>query len=592
MCAEARARDPVWGATFVELVFAAYAAGRIRDTQIRETLIAIAQGTMPRDDKGRKGMFTLETIAAKRCGIELIKDDAIRLDFGRLRGVPIDQWEDRYSRYAREDARGALAVYYAQAEAADDYCETGETGDPESGSYHAIVSEPHECAAAFALELMRCRGVRTDAAAVEVLERALLEQFKEINKIVRAAGILRDDGTEDTKALKAIVIEAYAAIGKEAPLTKPNKNTGRGGGNIATGAEVLESSGHPVLIARAKRKGIQKKITTFVPVLKQGRTVPINPGWNGLVSSTRTSCGYPNLQQVPKKGGERECFVARPGHVWCSVDFDTLELRALAYFCESTFGYSAMAEAIRNGIDIHTKLAARMLRTTYEDAAQRRAAKDKETTAMRDLAKKINFGRPGGMGDPRFVEQCREEDPPVYITLEEAAAYKADWFAEFPEMPEFFRYVGRLCPNGQLGTIATPGSGTVRAGVKFTDACNHHFQGPCAVGAKRALFDVTRECYAVPESPLYGSRPVLFIHDEIILEIPYAEGEEGAERLHAAAMRQAEVMIAAMQPLFPTVPITASPALMERWSKSADAAYDDLGRLIPYERAQATKVAA
>jgi DNA polymerase-1 len=103
---------------------------------------------------------------------------------------------------------------------------------------------------------------------------------------------------------------------------------------------------------------------------------------------------------------------------------------------------------------------------------------------------------------------------------------------------------------------------------------------------------VTRECYAVPESPLYGSRPVLFIHDEIILEIPYAEGEEGAERLHAAAMRQAEVMIAAMQPLFPTVPITASPALMERWSKSADAAYDDLGRLIPYERAQATKVAA
>ncbi len=560
--------------SLIPLVFKAYADGRIRDTQLRETLIAIAMGLMPRDDKGRKGMFTLDTIAAKRCGITLIKDDSVRLDYARFRGTPIEQYPEAYSRYAVEDARATLAVYLAQAEAADDYREQIEP--------HAVKTEPHECRSAFALELMRCWGLRTDKVAIDVLEVEFKAQFETVDQIVRTAGIVRANGTEDQKALRALVVEAYSG---NAPMTKANKS-GKGGGNVATDADTLKDSGHPVLVARSERKSLEKLLTTFVPVLRQGQTVPVNPGWNTLVTTTRTSCSKPNMQQPPKTGGVRECFVARPGYVFCSVDYDTIELKALSYFCESTFGYSAMADAIRTGADIHTRFAARMLGLEYSDAVANKKRPD--VKRARDVAKAFNFGLPGGMGVERFQEHAHGQG--LDFSIFEIERFKALWLEEWPEMREFFAYVGRLTGRGNKVAITAPGLGVVLGDRGFCDACNAHFQVPVAVGAKRALFDVQRECYTglrpdgMP-SPLAGSRMALFIHDELVPELLESKA-------HEAAFRVSEIMIAAMQPLFPTVPITCLPALMRRLSKAADTVYNEQGLLIPYEDAATLKKAA
>ncbi len=107
---------------------------------------------------------------------------------------------------------------------------------------------------------------------------------------------------------------------------------------------------------------------------------------------------------------------------------------------------------------------------------------------------------------------------------------------------------------------------------------NHPFQHLAAMGAKHALWNVSRECYTVEDSPLYGSRPVVFAHDEVITELIEAKA-------HEAAYRQADVMIASMREFVPDVKIAAEPALMRFWDKNASPVFDAAGRLIPWEPA-------
>jgi DNA polymerase I-like protein with 3'-5' exonuclease and polymerase domains len=86
-------------------------------------------------------------------------------------------------------------------------------------------------------------------------------------------------------------------------------------------------------------------------------------------------------------------------------------------------------------------------------------------------------------------------------------------------------------------------------------------------GAKEALFRVSFECFADTKSSLYDSRPVVFIHDEIIIESP-------EHKAQAASRRLQEVMIEAMQAFCPDTPIEASPTLMRLWSKNAESKLD------------------
>jgi hypothetical protein len=78
---------------------------------------------------------------------------------------------------------------------------------------------------------------------------------------------------------------------------------------------------------------------------------------------------------------------------------------------------------------------------------------------------------------------------------------------------------------------------------------------------------------------MYGCRPVLFVHDEIILEAP-------DEQADAAARELEKVMVEIYQRYTPAVKITADAHLMKRWSKDAEAVLDHRGKLIPWEPPQ------
>lgn len=103
----------------------------------------------------------------------------------------------------------------------------------------------------------------------------------------------------------------------------------------------------------------------------------------------RMSCVRPNLQQVSKKGGLRECILADDGYLIVSADFEGVELRVAA----ALSGDQVLAGALAQGLDIHRMIAA---------AAFGEALADEN----RGLAKRIVFGHIYGGGYETLAKQA------------------------------------------------------------------------------------------------------------------------------------------------------------------------------------------
>jgi DNA polymerase I-like protein with 3'-5' exonuclease and polymerase domains len=145
----------------------------------------------------------------------------------------------------------------------------------------------------------------------------------------------------------------------------------------------------------------------------------------------------------------------------------------------------------------------------------------------------------------------------------EARQIRDNWLNQWSEMKSYFDHVSALVGDVNMGTQVIPRSGFKRGLVGYKDCCNGYFQTLAAHASKTALWAVVRKCYTDRDSALYGSRPVLFIHDEIILETPEEVGHEAAQAIELT-------MSAAMQAWTPDVPAMASAVLMDCWSKKAE----------------------
>lgn len=567
-------------------IFAAYDAGRVSDTGIREKLIKLAVGDFTTDmasGSKRQTKFSMAEIFRRRFNIDLSADkdnpDAWRLRYNELDGVPLDQWPEEAKAYALGDAERTYLLWCAQA------------GDTYSGVVDAeglVTNEQEQAAAAFCLHLMGCWGVKTDGAAVEALAAKLTGSVARVKDALTGTLIRAKDGSKDTKLLKKWIEDAYAGAGLAPPTTEK--------GATSTAKETLLAApvegqplvhGQPVLQALASISADEHNHNTYIPAFRAGALTPINAGWNCLVESGRTSCWSPNWQNLPRVGGYRECVVPRPGWVFINADYSTIELCALAQVCLDQFGYSEMARALQAGRDLHLEMAADLLDITYEQAYERR--KDADVKEKRQMAKALNFGFPGGLGAETLTTwawatyRVKFGDTPEEATAA-ARGYKARWLKRWPEMRQFFDMVSSAtsATGGQF-TLEQPKSGRLRGGTGYCDGCNSYFQGLAADGAKAAMFYLSQECYTGTSalwhgdepSPLFGARLSMFVHDEFIGEAP----EEFAP---AAAERLAEVMRLGMALYLPDIPIIAKPVLMRRWYKDAEPVYVD-GVLVPWE---------
>lgn len=424
-----------------------------------------------------------------------------------------------------------------------------------------------------------------------------------------------------------------AAVPRTDGSLEEDEETGEVTGKIpgvSIGRDALEESGDEVLMNFGAHVELDKVESTYLPWLRSGiqpdgtvRPIVLRP--NVLLDTGRASYGEV-VQLLPRGMGIRECIVSRPGYTLCSVDYGGLELVTHAQSCLWIVGRSKLAEYIlKEGASAaHAALGAQLAGVSYEDF-KARMKKDSFLKDCRQAAKPGNFGFPGGMGAPKLVLQQRKQGPdtaceraPGWIAgkggrvrgykglrfciimdgaeqcgVQKVTEYKGrplpptcvrciacaerlrtKWLETFPENRAYFNYISSQVEQG--GTIFQHVSRRERGGLEFCAMANGFFQGLAADGAKLALCRVSREQYVDRGTALFGSRTILFAHDELVVEIP-------DDRAHEAAHRISDIMVQSMREYCPDVPVEAPPALMKRWYKGAEAVYDSNGNLLPWE---------
>jgi DNA polymerase family A len=538
-------------------IFRAYDEDRIEDSMIRAKLLDVAKGHY-------RGWFHKEKISyglgdperggiglVRRCFGEKLDKTSYRLDYHKLDGVPLSEWPRGAVEYALDDARWTLRLWELQEE------------------YKDLLEDQHRQArAAFWLRLMSCWGLVTDPAAVDAFERLKTGERDSLARTLAEHGLveLQRDGSwkRCLAPARLRLATAFADQGRPAPLTEK--------GAIALDDASCRNSGNALMVAYADFSSAVKSLSTDLPLLRSGTEHPIHARFEELLETGRTSSS-PNVQNPPREGGVRECFVPRPGFVFASADYSMLELRTVAQVLYSRFGRSALRDALNAGRDPHTEVACRILGIPYDEGARLHEQEEHDFENTRAVGKVCNFGFPGGLGPTRLVHFAKLSYG-VDLTEGQARGLKAKWLEQWPEFRHYFAWIAgeveRLEPR-----VRQLFSNRWRGGVTFTEACNGFFQGLGADAAKAAGWVIAKACY-LRGSCLFGSRIVNFVHDEFLLEVPEEIGSACAEEL-------ARLMQEGAQPWTPDVAmVVGKPKLARRWSKDAKAVRKD-GRLVPWE---------
>lgn len=613
------------------IIFKRYEQDGVHDVLIGTTLHLIAGGYVrdgiiidPRNGGQIKSPSTGKM--SRRVSLEIAVDiafndegakrnDEWRLRYAELENVRICDWPEAAKQYPVDDAINTFNVAKLQIE-----------------TYRNQHDMGRQTRAALALHLASMWGLRTNANAVTKLaDKIGAELAREGEFFIEKNLIDPESGKTNGPLLARMVAVAYGAneavrcdpcegIGK-APVGKngnvvncPECNTAgiklppnvprTEGGKLSTSRDTLSESGDDLLERFAEISMWEKLNETYLPFVKQGTTLPINLPANVLLATGRAS--YDGLiQLLPRKGGVRECFEFRT--VGCTVDYSALEFCTLAQAAFKILGRSKIRESINDGFDSHCLFGARLINISYDDFMARRKAKDKFVDGIRQASKAANFGFGGMMGPATFViakrkeglricqlvgrsEPCglekvtswgrQEFSPTCKACIIEADKLRKAWLAMWPEMQDYFQHVLATL-DGNDSEMDSLVSERTRGGLSASAGANYLFQALAADGAKDALWDVQRACYLDRASPLFGSRLVIFAHDELITEL----GPD-PKTWHDAAYEQARLQIAAMQRVCPDVKITAEPALMKFWFKGAEAVFDSNNRLIPWEPKQ------
>lgn len=554
--------DPGLGERVHRAVWAKYFEGGILCTKILEMLEYVASGAMQDHGVRKKDPFTLQTLVARYLGEHLEKEDTWRLRYEELLGMPLVDWPEEARTYALDDA-----VY------------TWRVADVMLGRhvvYEKMMEEwGAQSRAAYALHLQGAQGARIDQLRAHTIRESVRARKAEAQEALLRAGLMRAAGNDvvrDMGAIRTRVASAYGVQGLPAPRTDPSDR--HESGQIATSADVIEQAAisDPVLAELTRYVHEEKMESTYLDVLCANEY--IHPSWNPIVATGRTSCSKPNMQNLPRGDDIRECVIPREGFVLCVLDYVTAELCTLAQTCLDLFGRSAMADALIAGRDPHSELAAQLMGVPYTEFFERLKAGDKKCKETRHVAKAANFGYPGGLGDDTFLTYAGGMGVSVPEGISPkvwARSLKESWLAKWPEMSHYFSYINKVSKEGKIVQIP---SGRIRGKVSYCAAANTLFQGRSADGAKHALSMISRDCYVGELSP---SRLILFVHDEFVLEVPDVSP-------HLYARRLEELAIQGMQKYTPDIPVRVDTKLCDRWSKSAETAFDSEGNLAVWKK--------
>lgn len=582
-------------------LFEAYEQGRMHDTQVRAQLIDIAtRGLQYGNAYSLSGLvkqhFDIDISASKK------GEDAWRLRYNELDPWPTHQWPQEAVDYAIEDALWAYKVYLEQSQT--QYSCRGEL----IASRDGVANEQLQTMAAFAFGLMSAWGLRVDIDWAREIEQKYLGVQEAINIQLKSFGLMRPEGTMNKEEVQRVFAAAFQSFGQPPRMTKPSTTFPEG--QIATDKfartaleDLYDEDPNREMDPRFRLLRISNKLkvflSTYIEPMTYAHPYPVCTRY-GLVASGRSSSSKPNLQNLPKRdipddpfkaSDIRRSFIPREGNVFIDADYSTLELRTLAQVCLNLGFNSRMAEALNNGRDLHTDFAAQLLGQDYQTVKHvldhlHADANYKTFKKQRQIAKIANFGLPGGLGARGFVLYARGFG--TKIDPMQSAALRDAWRVRWPEMEFYFDWIKQCeLPDGnygvpQHGPMRNIHNWRTRCCTKRSDkspynaACNTPFQGMAADGCKLALWKIVKACYVERDSPLYGFRPNVFVHDQFLIEGP-------EERASDAAYELERLMIAGMNIMVPDIPNEAGVAVGRRWDVDMETVKDQNGQYLVWE---------
>lgn len=204
----------------------------------------------------------------------------------------------------------------------------------------------------------------------------------------------------------------------------------------------LESK-HKFFKLLRKSRVLSKVISTY----GDGFLLYINPTTNrvhtdfwqvkdtGRVSSGSKEMNAPNVQNLPADNLFRNCFKARPGFKWVSIDYSGQELRLMA----DGSGEQGFIDVLNRGEDLHCYAGSMMFKKTIT----------KEDKDLRNKAKTINFGKPYGMGPDKLADTLQ-------ISLEESKELFKEYALAFPTLNKWLDDLGKKAIQNEYSVTSAP----------------------------------------------------------------------------------------------------------------------------------------
>ncbi len=370
------------------------------------------------------------------------------------------------------------------------------------------------------------------------LPTSIVLQKIERNGVLVDAELLGVQSNELAKRIMELEQQAYEMAGGPFNLGSPKqigeiffgklqlpviKKTATGA--PSTDEEVLQklAEDYPLPKILLEHRGLSKLKSTYtdkLPRMVNPKTGRVHTNYAQAVAITgRLASSDPNLQNIPVRTAEgrriREAFVAAPGNVIVSADYSQIELRIMAHIS----GDEAMLRAFAAGEDIHRATAAEIFGVAPEEVQGE----------QRRYAKVINFGLIYGMSAFGLAQN-------LGIERGAAGSYIERYFARFAGVKRYMDETRLLAKErGYVETVfgrrlwlpeINSPNGPRRAGAERA-AINAPMQGTAADLIKLAMIAVQDWI----EAAGLGTRMVMQVHDELVLEVPEAELELVKQKL-------------------------------------------------------------
>jgi DNA polymerase-1 len=380
-------------------------------------------------------------------------------------------------------------------------------------------------------------GLKRVYSDIEVPTSRVLRKMERIGVLIDAEK-LRLQSNEIATRLIELETQAYVLAGGEFNLGSP-KQIGQiffeklqlpvvkktPSGAPSTDEEVLQklAEDYPLPKLLLEHRGLSKLKSTYtdkLPRMVNAQTGRVHTNYAQAVAVTgRLASNDPNLQNIPVRTTEgrriREAFIAPPGHKLVSADYSQIELRIMAHIS----GDASLLRAFAQGEDIHRATAAEIFSVTPLEVSN----------DQRRVAKVINFGLIYGMSAFGLAAN-------LGITRDAAKLYIDRYFARYPGVANYMDETRLSAKSkGYVETVfgrrlwlpeINGGNGPRRQAAERA-AINAPMQGTAADLIKMSMIAVQGWL----EASNTGTRMIMQVHDELILEVPDTELSEVRKRL-------------------------------------------------------------